>query len=159
MLLEAELELDGAVDPLAAAPDGDVDSEPLALLEPPDAGALFDVSVEEDAELEAAGSLGVVLVEAEELSRFDASTLMDVEPEGAGVVEPDADEDELAGALGAGVVLPAVDDEEEPAGGVVRVTVRSVSLSQPASPAPSARETATARIESLMCWPPWLGYD
>ena len=124
-MLDEELELDGAL------------LEPLAL-EPPDAESFFVASADEEA-LED-GELGVVVPDAEleELeSFFDVST--DAEPE----AEP---EGEL------GVVLEPEEDEE-PAGGVVRETVRSPSLSQPVSnPAPSARDTATARVESLMLW-------
>ena len=121
-MLDAELELDGA------------------LLEPPDAESFFVASADEEA-LED-GELGVVVPDAEleELeSFFDMST--DAEPE----AEPE-------GELGVVVVEPAEEDDE-PAGGVVRETVRSPSLSQPVSnPAPSARDTATARVESLMLW-------
>jgi hypothetical protein len=127
-VLDEELELDGAV------------VEPLAL-EPPDAESFFVASADEE-ELED-GELGVVVPDAEldELesleSFFDMST--DAEPE----AEPE-------GAAGV-VVEPAEEDED--AGGVVRETVRSPSLSQPVSnPAPSARDTATARVESLMLW-------
>jgi hypothetical protein len=126
-VLDAELELDGAL------------LEPLAL-EPPDAESFFVASADEEA-LED-GELGVVVPDAEleELeSFFDMST--DAEPE----AEPE-------GELGVVVVEPAEEDDE-PAGGVVRETVRSPSLSQPVSnPAPSARDTATARVESLMLW-------
>ena len=126
-MLDAELELDGAL------------LEPLAL-EPPDAESFFVASADEEA-LED-GELGVVVPDAEleELeSFFDMST--DAEPE----AEPE-------GELGVVVVEPAEEDDE-PAGGVVRETVRSPSLSQPVSnPAPSARDTATARVESLMLW-------
>ena len=121
-MLDAELELDGA------------------LLEPPDAESFFVASADEEA-LED-GELGVVVPDAEleELeSFFDMST--DAEPE----AEPE-------GELGVVVVEPAEEDDE-PAGGVVRETVRSPSRSQPVSnPAPSARDTATARVESLMLW-------
>ena len=128
-LLEEAL-LDGAVlEPLAALPlDGVLGvAEELELDAPPDA---------------VDGVLGVAaLEELVELSFFfDAS--IDTEPEV-----------ELAGGV---VVEP--DDEEVDEPGAVRVTVRSPSLSQPViSPAPSARETATARVESFMCRPPWLG--
>jgi hypothetical protein len=86
---------------------------------------------------------------AAESSFFGVVGLLDMEPE----VEPEA---EPEGELGV-VVEPADDDAPEP--GVVRETARSpASRSQPASnPAPSARDTATAKVESLMCGPPWLG--
>ena len=126
MLDEEELELDGAV------------VEPLAL-EPPDAESFFVASADEEA-LED-GELGVVVPDAEleELeSFFDMST--DAEPE----AEPEG---------AAGVVVEPAEEDEEPAGGVVLETVRSPSRSQPVSnPAPSARDTATARVESLMLW-------
>lgn len=127
MLDDEELELDGAV------------VEPLAL-EPPDAESFFVASADEEA-LED-GALGVVVPDAEldEVleSFFDMST--DAEPE----AEPEG---------AAGVVVEPAEEDEEPAGGVVLETVRSPSLSQPVSnPAPSARDTATARVVSLMLW-------
>jgi len=104
------------------------------LVAPPDAESFFVASADED-ELEDDG--GVLE------SFFDIST--DAEPEVE--LEP-------AGELG--VVEPA--DEEAPELGVVLETARSPSLSQPVSnPAPSARDTATARAESLICGPPWVG--
>ena len=81
------------------------------------------------------------------------STLVDEE------LEPD-------GVLGVLVVPPAEDEDDEPDGDVVAPEgevledelERSAPRSQAAiSDAPSARETATAIVESLM-WPPWLGY-
>jgi hypothetical protein len=118
--------------------------EPLELDAPPAAESFFVASADEEA-LED-GELGVVVPDAEldeELeSFFDMST--DAEPE----AEPE-------GELGV-VVEP--EEDEEPAGGVVRETVRSPSLSQPVSnPAPSARDTATARVESLMLWASVVG--
>jgi hypothetical protein len=82
--------------------------------------------------------------------------LLDGGAPGAVLTEPEA-EPEVApeGALGV-VVEPAEDDE--PAGGVVRETARSPSLSQPVSnPAPSARDTATAKVESLIMWASMVG--
>jgi hypothetical protein len=76
------------------------------------------------------------------------------------LTEPEAEpEGAVDGVLG--VVVEPAEEDAEPDGGVVRETARSpASLSQPVSnPAPSARETATAKVESLMCGPPWLGYD
>jgi hypothetical protein len=103
--------------------------EPLALveLEPPEAESFFVASADEE-ELDEDGVLGVVPTDA----------------------EPEV---ELDGELG--VVEPA-DEELEP--GLLE-TARSPScLSQPVSiPAPSARETATAKAESLICGPPWVG--
>jgi hypothetical protein len=78
----------------------------------------------------------------------------ELEPEGAvlgAAVVPLADEDDEPGVLGE-VVAPegavVVDELEE------RSAARSHAV---ISVAPSARETATAMVESLM-WPPWLGY-
>lgn len=104
---------------------------------------MLELELDAPPEAELGGVAGVALVELEELSRFDAST----------ETEPD-------GELGvAGVVVEPADEDEEPAGGVVRETARSpASRSQPAiNPAPSARETATARFESFISTPPWLG--
>lgn len=115
--------------------------EPLALVEPPDALSFFSVSVVAELEAELEGELGWLLgVDAE------PETAPEAEPEGAVEVEPD-------GAL----LEPA--DEVAPEPGVVREAARSpASLSQPVSnPAPSARETATAKVESLICGPPWVG--
>jgi hypothetical protein len=136
--------LAGALEPAAALP--------LllgALVVPPAAESFFSASADaEELEEVDGGVLGVALEAAlEELwSFFDMST--EAEPEV-----------ELEGALG--VVVEPAEEEAEPDGGVVRETARSpASLSQPVSnPAPSARDTATAKVESLMCGPPWLGYD
>ena len=118
------------VEPLAALPDGEVVLLgavvlELELLEPPEA-------VE--------GELGVVL-DAEELeSFFDMSADPDAEPDAV----PD-------GVLG--VVVAPDEDDAEPDGVVVRETARSPPLSQPVSnPAPSARDTATAKVVSLIVW-------
>ena len=101
----------------------------LELLEPPDAGAL-GVAADDELEL---------------LSLLFMSTVAEPEVE----LEPD-------GAV-AGVEVEPAEDEDEPAGGVVFEMLRSPSRSQPVSkPALSARDTAAARIESLMR-PPWLG--
>ena len=112
--------------------------EPLAALPLGWLGVVLELELDAPPEAELGGVAGVALEELEELSRFDAST--ETEPDGelgvAGVVVEPADEDE-----------PGV---EEP--GVVRDTARSpASRSQPAiRPAPSARETATARVDSFM---------
>jgi hypothetical protein len=102
-------------------------------------------------EAELGGVAGLALEELEELSFFEASTETepDAEPAGA-LAEPE-------GLLG--VVVEPADDEDEPAGGVVRETARSpASRSQPAIRlAPSAMETATARVDSFIRRPPWLG--
>lgn len=127
-----ELLLDGALDPLAALPLGAELGD-----EPPEAESFFVASADEEA-LED-GLLGVAVEE----SFFDMST--DAEPEVE--LEP-------AGELG--VVEPA-DEDDEP-GVVVRETALSPSLSQPVSiPAPSARDTATAKAENFIGGPPWVG--
>ena len=126
--LELELELDGAA------------------LEPPEAGADFDVSVEE--ELEALGALGGVT---------PMEVLDEEEPGVAGaLVPPEAELDEEPGAVdgddGVAVSLRAVLELEEPGAD----DVRSGPLLQAARP--KANATARVRIESFMC-PPWLGYE
>ena len=152
--LDAELELDAGalLDPLAAPPLGWLESledelllelgagvlgvlpaEPLALVEPPAAESFFVASADDEELEEDGGVLGTVA---------EPDTELELEPEG--------------GVDGV-VVEPDDDDADEP-GGVVLETARSPSLSQPVSnPAPSARETATAKAESLICGPPWLG--
>lgn len=104
--------------------------ELLELLElvPPEAESFFVASADEE-ELDEDGVLGVVPTDAEPEVELDGEL---------GVVEPADEELEL---------------------GVVLETARSPSfLSQPVSiPAPSARETATAKAESLICGPPWVG--
>ena len=74
-----------------------------------------------------------------------------------GVVD---DEDaEPDGELGVVVAEPLAEPEVEPAPGVVRVAERSPALSPQAvrRVAPSAIEIATARAESLISGPPWVG--
>ncbi|HEX6154595.1 MAG TPA: hypothetical protein VFZ54_01130 [Burkholderiales bacterium] len=135
----ALLDPDGALlDPLAALPLGcDGAALELELDEPPEAGALGGVAADDELELL---SLSLLLMST------DAEPEVELEPDGA-VAVPD------------GVEVEPAEDEDEPAGGVVRETVRSPSRSQPVSkPAPSARDTATARVESFIMWPPWLGY-
>jgi len=124
---------DGAlVEPLEL---GEVLSEPLALLEPPAALSFF--SVEEAALDEEDGGVAVEL-DVELSFFFDASIETELD------VEPAAGDD--------GVVVPAVEEDAEPDGVVVVLeTARSPSRSQPVSmPAPSARETATAKVVSFM---------
>jgi hypothetical protein len=111
------------------------------------AGVAAEDALEPDAELGGvAGVAGVALeaaLEEVDLSSF-FSMPTDAEPE----TEPGAP----------GVVVEPAEEDEEPDGGVVFETARSLSLSQPVSnPAPSARDTAIAKVESLMCGPPWLG--
>lgn len=138
-MLDEELELDdGALlAPLPALPLGVLELGALLaplVLEPPEAESFFVASAAED-ELDEDGELGVL-------------ALPDMEP------EPDA---EPEGELGVVELEPLDDDAPEP--GVVRETARSPSvLSQPASiPAPSARETATAKAESLIVWASMVG--
>lgn len=127
------------------------------LVEPPAALSFFSVSVAEEELDEDDG--GTALPEAEpevELSLFfDASidTELDVEPapEPEGVDgAAELDEAEPDGDAG-GVVVEL--DEEEPAEPDGVVTARSPSRSQPVNmPAPSARETATAKVVSFICY-------
>ena len=108
------------------------------------AGVAPEPAALEDAELGGvAGVAGVALEAAlEELDSF-FSTPTDAEPEAA------------PGELGV-VLVPA--EEDAPPGGVVRETARSPSLSQPVSnPVPSARDTATAKVESLIMWASMVG--
>ena len=78
----------------------------------------------------------------------------ELEPDGAALGELlDPDED----ALPEGDVLGEV---VAPEGAVLDEELEDLSAPRShavISEAPSARETATARVESLM-WPPWLGY-
>jgi hypothetical protein len=136
--------LDGAVlAPAAALPLGCCVALELELDEPPAAESFFCVSLDIEPDTAAEpldGAAGAAVEELEELESFLLMSTL-AEPE----VEP------------AGAVVEPADDEED-AGGVVRETVRSPSRSQPVSnPAPSARETATAKVESLICGPPWVG--
>jgi len=127
----AELELE----PLAAG----ADLEPLPLVEPLPALS-FVLSLLDELELE----LGLLGVAAE----------LELEPDGElGVVaEPEA-ELELDGGVDGVVVLPLPEVEDERDAGF------GLLSPQPAiSAPPSARETATANVETFM-WPPWLGYS
>jgi hypothetical protein len=81
------------------------------------------------------------------------------------LMSTEVDEELEPGAVLGEVVVPPADEDEEPDGDVVEpegavedeLDERSAPRSHAAiSDAPSARETATARVESLM-WPPWLG--
>jgi len=138
-LEELDDEDDGAVlEPEPAEPLMLEELEPDgAELEPDDGAAL-------DEDEEPLGALSLLMsIEVDE----------ELEPEGAvlGVlaVPPAEDEDEPDGAVLeplAGDVVDELDDE--------RSAARSHAV---ISDAPSARETATAIVESLM-WPPWLGY-
>jgi len=129
----ALLDEDGALlEPLAALPLllGGV-PEALELDEPPEAGAAGE-ALDEELELLSADEPGVTEPEAEP----------EAEPDGAVEDEPDGE-----------VVEPA--DEDEPG---ALAPVLAASRSQAVSKlAPSARDTAVARMESLMRTP-WLGY-
>ena len=140
LLLDGLDEDDGVLlEPAPAAPP-ELDGEELDDDAPPLAGLLV-VSLELDDELEPDGlALGELL-------------------------EPDEDALPEGDVLGEVVAPP--DDDEEPDGEVVApegavLDEELEDLSAPRShavisEAPSARETATARVENLM-WPPWLGY-
>ena len=133
----------------------DEDDEDGVLLEPAAAPPELDGALDDDEAPPLAGLL-VVSLELEEL-----------EPDGAELgAPPAADEDEEPGAVLGAEVVPLADVDEEPDGDVVEpegavdeeLDERSAPRSHAViSEAPSARETATARVESLM-WPPWLGY-
>jgi len=108
-------------------------------------------------ELDEAPPLAGLLVESLELDEDDGEDEL-----APGVVEPEDDalpDGELDGEL----VVPLADEDEEPEGDVVEPEGEVVEELEPPrshaviSDAPSARETATASVESLM-WPPWLGY-
>ena len=118
-------ELDGALlEPLAALPlgcDGEA-PEALELDEPPEAGALGDAELE-----------------LEELLSLSLST--ETEPEAE--LELDGVDAEPDGE----VVEPADEDEPGARAPVLLAASRSQAVS---NPAPSARDTAAARIESLM---------
>jgi 5-methyltetrahydropteroyltriglutamate--homocysteine methyltransferase len=90
-----------------------------------------------------AGALGEALDEELELLSLDEGAV--TEPEAEPEAEPDG-----------GVVEPADEDDEEP--GALAPVLVVASRSQAVSRlAPSARDTAVARMDSLMR-PPWLGY-
>lgn len=103
------------------------------LVEPPAAESFFVASADEEELDEDGGVLGVVVTEP------DAE--VELEPDGVlalpdGVVEPEDDEDVAPGAR-----------------------ARSPALSPQAVSklAPKIIDTATAKVESLICGPPWLG--
>lgn len=154
-------------------PDG------LALEEPLEDGVDED---DEDGVLLAPAPAAPPLVpelDGEELDDDDAPPLAgllvvsleldELEPEGLALgvlLEPDEDALPEGEVLGEVVAPPLADEDEEPDGEVVEpegaVDEELEDLSAPRShavisEAPSARETATARVESLMR-PPWLGY-
>lgn len=152
-MLELELESLGCVvllDPLA---DGVLLEDGLEELDEEDDGVLLEPAPAEPLGLD---ELDGVLDEDEDDPPLAWSFLFrsievedELEPEGAvlgAAVVPLADEDEPGVA-----VAPEGDVEDE-------LEERSAPRSHAViSDAPSARETATAMVESLM-WPPWLGY-
>jgi len=143
LLEDGDEDEDGGVldAPAPAAPPVELEGEALDdELAPPLAGLLV-LSLELDEELEGEDELAPGVVEPED------DALPDGEVDGEEVV-PLADEDEEPGDVVApegAVVDEELDDLSAP---------RSHAV---ISDAPSARETATARVENLM-WPPWLGY-
>ena len=80
-------------------------------------------------------------------------------------IEVDEELEPDGAVLGVLVVPPADDEDDEPGAAVEPEGAVDDELDERSAPrshavisdAPSARETATAMVESLM-WPPWLGY-
>jgi len=80
-------------------------------------------------------------------------------------IEVDEELEPDGAVLGVLVVPPADDEDDEPGAAVEPEGAVDEELDERSAPrshavisdAPSARETATAMVESLM-WPPWLGY-
>ena len=154
----------GVLEPLAAPPEGAAVEplvEPLPLVAPPEAESFFAASVDEaleeddgllgvapEALEDEEGELGVAPAALEELESFlfmsaDAEPDVELEPDGA-LAEPD------------GVVVePAEEDEAAPG----LLAARSPALSPHAVSrlAPKTIDTATAKVESLIDGPPWLG--
>ena len=138
-----------------------LDDEDDGVLESDEDGVLLEPDAALGVELELDG---VLLDEDEDDPPLALSFLfrsIDVDEE----LEPEGEV-----VLGAAVV-PLADEDEEPEGAVLGEVVapdgevvedeleeRSAARSHAViSVAPSASETATARVETLM-WPPWLGY-
>jgi len=153
--------LSASVEELELLEDGldedGLDDEDDGVLEEP-APAAPPVVPELDGELldELAPPLAGLLLESLELEELDGE-----EELAPGVVAPE--DDELPdGELDGELVVPLADEDEEPEGEVVEPEGEVDEELEPPrshaviSDAPSARETATARVESLM-WPPWLG--
>ena len=141
----------------------------------------------EELELDGELADGVLLDGLEELDEDEDGVLLEPAPavplglEGA--LDEDEDEPPLAwsflfrsievdeelepdgAVLGVLVVPPADDEDDEPGAAVEPEGAVDEELDERSAPrshavisdAPSARETATAMVESLM-WPPWLGY-
>jgi hypothetical protein len=141
-----------------------------------DVDELFELSAGAGAALELALEEGCAELPPEAAPDLPASMVTDVldEPLGAAAEPPEGVAEELEdepGAAGAAVPPEAELDEEPGAvdGDGVALSLRALELDEPGaddvrsgplSPQaarPSARATATARVESFMC-PPWLGY-
>jgi len=139
--------------------------EPLAALPP-----LLPLGVEDEAEPDAEGVLGVLL-ELEELlegaldeppdaeSFFVASdeALEDDDGELGVLALPDTEPDAAEPDGELGVVVEPLDDEDAGAedvepGALDFEVARSLSPQPVSRPAPSASETANARVESLILW-------
>jgi hypothetical protein len=125
--------------------------------EPPLALSFFWMSIEVEDELEPEGAAPEGVPAADE--ELEPGAVLEGAP-------PAADEDEEPGVVLGAAVVPLADEDEEPGvvvapeGAVVdeELEERSAPRSHAViSVAPSAKETATAMVESLM-WPPWLGY-
>jgi hypothetical protein len=160
-LVVEDLSLSASVEELEPLEDGlDEDEDDGVLVEP--APAAPPLVLELGEELDDAPPLAGLLVVSLELEELEPGD--DGEELLGELVEPEDDalpEGELLGDE----VVP-LDEDEEPEGEVVapegevdeELEERSAPRSHAViSDAPSARETATARVESLM-WPPWLGY-
>jgi hypothetical protein len=139
--VESELpDAAGAVGELLEEDDDGELLEPLAALPLLLGGVPEALELDEPPE---AGALGEALDEELELLSLDEGAV--TEPEAEPEAEPDG-----------GVVEPADEDDEEP--GALAPVLVVASRSQAVSRlAPSARDTAVARMDSLMR-PPWLGY-
>ena len=130
-----ELELDGELldgellEPLAALPLG------------VDDGLLDELELDAPPE---AGELGEAPEELDELLSVDEEP-MEPEPEAEPDAEPEGDDGEV------------VEPEDEVELGDFAPGAEASRSQAVSRLAPSAMETAAARIESLM-WPPWLGY-
>lgn len=146
------------LEPLAAPLDGVVEvlgevlAEPLALDEPPEAESFFVVSADEEELEDDGGVLGAAPAELEDeepgVVGFTVTEPdVELEPDGA-VAEPDGVD---------GVVVEPLDDEEAAPGWVVRARSPALSPQAVSRLAPKSIDTATAKVERLMLWPPWLG--
>jgi hypothetical protein len=115
--------------------------EPLAAL--PLGEELGELLIEPLALLEPPAAESFLVASDEDELELDGDAGVEIEPDAE--LEPD-------GELGA-ALEPA--DDEEP--GAVREAARSPGALSPQAVRPSAREIATARVESLISGPPWVG--